>query len=519
MSRRFYFTFAILGLICLLASLWQGYEVTQLGGRLQRIDEKTQRERLLQLSLPRVEEKLHELLAPEIARLGEAPRVGIPLYPVNLEGKSDFVTCYFMQTPANLFIAEGQRDEGIALTQDPQLIDTIRRKAYNPNAPLFDPNENHQLSGGDQKAVFGVYEVFETDFTKEIKQTDKASPYFGWSDGKQLVYMRRIPTTHGYTAEGMLINWDLLREKLMPSIEPELKDASLALPRRDVATNISTLPLSLDAGESILMPDSPQREEAIRSALISAWLFCASSVVLIFALFAFFTRYERRRSDLIAAVTHELRTPLTSMSLSTEMLKEGLIPPDKIKEYHGNLHRESLRLSHLVENILAFARINRVKRGGRPDHGRCEELLPPLLDKMKRHLEQAGFQCSYQIDRRCQLLQLKTDLILLEQILTNLADNSIKYGRGEKAIVNIQVQQQRRTIIIRFSDKGAGLDDHIKNHIFVPFKRAQESEGKPGVGLGLALSRSLARALGGELTLEHSDSQGCSFIISLPTGD
>ncbi len=519
MSRRFYITFAILGLICLIASIWQGYEVTQLGGRLQRIDEDTQRERLLQESIPKVEQKLQELLAPEFARLGEAPRVGIPLYPVNLDGKADFVTCYFMQTPANLFVADGQREVGYALTQDPQLIDTIRRKAYNPNAPLFDPSENHQLSNGDQKAVFGIYEVFETDFSKEIKQTDKASPYFSWSDGKQIVTMRRIPTTHGYTAEGMLINWERLRDKLMPCIAPELKGASISLPRRDVATNISTIPLTLDAGNSILLPDATEREDAIRRTLFTAWFFCGSSVVLIFALFYLFTRYERRRSDLIAAVTHELRTPLTSMRLSTEMLKEGLIAPDKIKEYHSNLHRESLRLSHLVENILAFARINRVKRGGRPDHGRCGDILPPLLDKMKRHLEQAGFQCNTSIDRRCQLLQLKTDLILLEQILTNLADNSIKYGRGDKASVTIQVQQQRRQIIIRFSDKGTGIDEQIKRQIFVPFKRASESEGKPGVGLGLALSRSLARALGGELALEHSDTQGCSFIISLPTGD
>ncbi len=519
MSRRFYITFAILGLICLIASIWQGAEITQLGTRLQNIDEATQRERLLQQSIPRIDAKLKELLTEETARLGAAPKVGIPLYPVPLEGKANFVTCYFLLTPAHLFIAEGQELEGMIVDQDPQLVDTIRRKAYNPNAPLFDPNDNHQLTGGDKKAVFGIYEVFETDFSKEIKQSGQVGEFFGWNDGKSIVYMRAIPTSHGYAAEGMVINWDLLRQQLRPCIESELTDATLTLPKRGEKPNISGIPLYLNAGKSVKLPDAVEREDAIRTTLISAWLFCGSSVVLIFALFYFFARYERRRSDLIAAVTHELRTPLTSMRLSTEMLEEGLVPPDKLKEYHSNLHRESLRLSHLVENILAFARINRVKRGSRPDSGRCEEILLPLLDKMTRHLEQAGFKCSYTIDRRCKLLQIKTDLILLEQILTNLADNSIKYGRGEQPIVNIQVQQQRRQILIRFSDKGDGMDEKIKHQLFVPFKRATGSEGKPGVGLGLALSRSLARALGGELTLEHSNKQGSSFIIYLPTGD
>ncbi len=518
MSRRFYITFSILGLLCLIASIWQGFEVSQLGSRLQRVDENTQRERLLQQSIPRVEAEITRLLAPEIARLGTAPKVGIPLYPVNLEDKANFVTCYFMLTPAHLFIAEGQELEGMVVEHDPQLIDTIRRKAYNPNAPLFDPNENHQLSGSGQKAVFGVYEVFETDLSKEIKQTEPAGSFFGWSDGKQLIYMRAIKTTHGYAAEGMVINWDLLKRKLMPFVEPELVNAELSLPARGQKTNIFPLPLTLKAGDAVKLPDAKEREDAIRTSLISAWLFCGSSVVLIFALFAFFARYERRRSDLIAAVTHELRTPLTSMRLSTEMLKEGLIPADKLGEYHANLHRESLRLSHLVENVLAFARINRVKRGGRPDHGRCEEILPPLLDKMGRHLQQAGFKYSYSIDRKCKLIQIKTDLVLLEQILTNLADNSIKYGRGEQAQVAIQVQQLRNQILIRFKDTGAGIDEKLKSQIFIPFKRANASEGKPGVGLGLALSRSLARALGGELALENSNAQGSSFVISLPTG-
>ena len=112
-------------------------------------------------------------------------------------------------------------------------------------------------------------------------------------------------------------------------------------------------------------------------------------------------------------------------------------------------------------------------------------------------------------------------MLSVEQILTNLADNSIKYAEAEHPEVNINVLQTHRVLSIRFSDNGPGIPVELQKSLFRPFSRSARSENgrKPGVGLGLALSRDLARSIGGELTLEKTDNKGSTFLLTLPLGE
>ena len=109
-------------------------------------------------------------------------------------------------------------------------------------------------------------------------------------------------------------------------------------------------------------------------------------------------------------------------------------------------------------------------------------------------------------DKRAELLTLHTDIISLEQIFTNLADNAIKYAAtAEHPTISISTMRGHDTLSIRFADNGPGIPPKLQRGIFRPFSRsARDVEGrKPGVGLGLALSRDVARSIGGNLALEQ----------------
>jgi len=209
------------------------------------------------------------------------------------------------------------------------------------------------------------------------------------------------------------------------------------------------------------------------------------------------------------------------MKLDIERLRSGCLPSKRAAEYHEMLSNESRRLGHLVENVLSFAKLTRGKVRGRQDVGACSKLLPELFARVKERLNKNGVDFHYTLDPRTTLITLRTDLLSVEQILTNLADNTIKYAEAEHPAVSINVLQTHRTLNIRFSDNGSGIPRELQKDLFRPFSRSAKSESgrKPGVGLGLALSRDLARSIGGELSLEKSDAKGSTFLLNLPLGE
>ncbi len=521
MKKKLTLILAFFSLLVIGAALWQAHEAATLEERLLQIDRQTQANRLLELSLPRVQAEVSRLLNAERNKLGKKPPIGLMYYNMPAGGKADFNDGFFMLTSKGLQCPQG--DEGLQEWMDrtPIIVNTIRRKAYNPNAPVIDPSKNIEYDPELHKAIISVYEVADPDLNLPLKLTGQPGPFFTWFYEGLLVCQRSIPTTHGKAADGFIINTKKLAEHLLPLVEPGLEAPEIRLIHRGEVSNLSPLPMILKPGNLVQLPDSGLREEALFGTVASAWLISVLSIIILFGLLAFYARLERRRSDFVSAVTHELRTPLTSFNLYTEMLRNGNLPPEKVAEYHETLYNESRRLGHLVENVLAFAKLTRGKVRGRQDVGACSKLLPELFSKIKERLAKNGVDFHYTLDPRTTLITLRTDLLSVEQILTNLTDNAIKYAESEHPAISINVLQTHRTLNIRFSDNGSGIPKELQKELFRPFSRSAKSESgrKPGVGLGLALSRDLARSIGGELSLEKSDDKGSTFLLNLPLGE
>ncbi len=521
MKKKFTLIMLFFSLLAVAAALWQGYEAAHLDSELRRIDERTQGRRLVELSQPRMQSELQRLLRAECNKIAPVPDVNSSQYPAPVTERADFNCGFFLLTATGLKVPPGEEDYANKIQQAPAIFNTIMRKADSPESPIYDPNNQAKYDTRRTVPVFSVFQVPETDLSKPIKRTGDPQPWFAWHYGDNLVYMRSIPTSHGNAAEGFIIDARKLAAHLLPLAEKGLEAPDIGFVKKGEKVNLAPLPLILRPGDKISLPDTAERAKALRGTVVSAWLIAGSSVAVIFGLLAIYARLERRRSDFVSAVTHELRTPLTTFTLYAEMLRDGRVPAEKVDEYHDTLCRESQRLAHLVENVLAFAHLSRGKVRGRQDVGPCAKLLPPLFDKITARLKQAGFSTSVTLDPRCKLLSLRTDLLSVEQILTNLADNAIKYAGGDGAAVAINVLQTHRAIAIRFGDRGEGMGEEAKKKLFHPFSRsAQASKGsKPGVGLGLALSRDLARSIGGELMLERSDAKGTTFVLTLPLGE
>lgn len=522
MKNKLTFFFLFFSVLAISAALWQAREAAGLEDKLSAIDKETQARRLVALSLPRLQGELSAMLAAERAKMSDIAPLDQYVYPTPEDGRADFNRGFFLLSPAGLLTEQGVAELPCEQGNATAVTDTIRRKADNPSAPIYDPNKSSRsYDPRTHLPVFGVYQVKDIDFTSPMRQEGTPSPFFAWNYKNDLIYMRSVPTTHGQAAEGFLIDLDKLRTHLLPLVEPGLGTPEIDVPKRGEAPSLSPLPLVLRPGKDISLTDSGERSDALRGTVASAWLISALSIILIFGLLAFYARLERRRSDFVSAVTHELRTPLTTFNLYTERLNSGTLSPEKVKEYHETLYHESRRLGHLVENVLAFAKLTRGKMRGRQDCGSCSTLLPSVFNKVCAHLQAAGFTTHYTIDPRTALLSLRTDLVSVEQILTNLADNAIKYVEVAEPSVHISVFQGHRVLYIRFTDNGPGVAAEVRPKLFRSFSRSAQSDtgSKPGIGLGLALSRDLARAIGGELTLERSDEKGTCFLLTLPLGE
>lgn len=364
--------------------------------------------------------------------------------------------------------------------------------------------------------------------------------------GDALLLARRVTVEGREFVQGCRLNWEALRERLTRELldllpharlEPLTDAAAGAAPRR-----LAALPVRLLPGE----PAATVRFEQatpLRLALLAAWVCVLTAVGAVAFVLRGTLVLSERRAAFVSAVTHELRTPLTSFRLYTDLLMASpALEAEKRTGYVATLRREALRLSHLVENVLAYARL---ERGRHPTRMQClslSALLEPMLPRLAERAGQAEMRVELALAGEERELRVLADPSAVEQILFNLVDNACKYARpepGELARGAIRLSgagvecgsgpggaRARRWVEVHVSDHGPGIDAADAPRLFRPFHKSARDAAHtaPGVGLGLALSRKLARAMGGDLRLltprarcDAADQSGARFVLTLPT--
>lgn len=223
-------------------------------------------------------------------------------------------------------------------------------------------------------------------------------------------------------------------------------------------------------------------------------------------------RAEELRANLLRSISHDLRTPLTSISGTAALLMENDMDADRRRELYGSIYDDSIWLIDLVENLLAITRIE--------EGSRLKNMQPELLDDVLReataHMDRKAEKHSVSVRLGDELLMAYMDGRLVVQVLINLLNNAVKYTPPGSHI-ELSAQENGDLVTVRVADDGPGISDEAKGKIFDMFYTADNArgDGRRGMGLGLALCRSIVSAHGGEIYVEDNVPHGAAFVFSL----
>jgi signal transduction histidine kinase len=263
-------------------------------------------------------------------------------------------------------------------------------------------------------------------------------------------------------------------------------------------------------------PPSPARR-LLDAALVALGAIMVLGLLAIYQSARTVVDLSERRSQFVSAVTHELKTPLTNIRMYVEMLEQGIAAtPEREQTYLGIIGSESARLSRLINNVLELSRLEKKQRQVNMQPGRLEEVLAEVRAVMAPKLAQEGFELIVQADG---LPEFAFDREAVLQILINLVENSIKFGRNEsqrRIIIGARVVQAEVRIAV--ADTGPGIAKGALKKVFDDFYRADNALTRTtsGTGIGLALVRKLARAMGGRVAAANNTGSGCTITVSLP---
>ena len=344
---------------------------------------------------------------------------------------------------------------------------------------------------------------------------------------ENLVLARRVIVEKEEFVLGCWLDWANLRRSLLTAVSDLLPDAALeAMPnglpdpkvRMLASLPIKLLPGALPAGTWI------QSASPVTFALAVAWAgLLLAGIATAFLLHGTLSLSERRAA-FVSAVTHELRTPLTTFKMYSEMLADDMVPDAQRHHYLQTLTVEANRLSHLVENVLAFAGLERGNARFRVERISLGALIYHAKPRLVQRAEQSSLVLQEDADESARQAVVRADPAAVEQILFNLVDNACKYAATNTAerVIHLEaIAGENQFAILRIRDHGQGISPEGTKRLFRPFsKSADDAAGSaPGVGLGLSLCRRLSRNLGGDLRLVSAVGHGACFELRLPATD
>lgn len=335
--------------------------------------------------------------------------------------------------------------------------------------------------------------------------------------GDQLILARRVSRGGATFVQGCWLDWPVLSARLRQEVADILPEVEL-MPAKveDVARSLATIPVKLAIPPATYRPTE---WTPIHLALALAWVGLLVAASAAGVTLSSVLALSERRAAFVAAVTHELRTPLTTFRIYAEMLSEGMVSAENEPVYLETLRAEAERLSHLVDNVLQYARLERGRRQAPRETLTVEALIGRVAPPLTRRADQVGLKLETAVSPEVAVVRVTTDAGAFEQILFNLVDNACKYASsGSDRRLHLEVAADGDRVVVRVRDHGPGISAAGRRRLFRPFsKTVQEAaQTAPGVGLGLALSQRLARELNGQLRLERTDASGTVFALALP---
>jgi two-component system sensor histidine kinase KdpD len=219
---------------------------------------------------------------------------------------------------------------------------------------------------------------------------------------------------------------------------------------------------------------------------------------------------NRLQAALFSSVTHDLRTPLASITASVSSLLEPGAPLGERDrgELLETIRQEADRLNRLVGNFLDLSRM----RAGALTPARAPAALDEIIEGVVARLEPVLRGHEVRLLLRENLPEIPVDVLLIDQVLTNLLENAVRFSPPGKRIT-IAAARWDGGVQVRVADQGPGIDPGERERVFEPFVRG---DGSSGTGLGLAIARAIVEGHGGRIRIGDAPAGGTAVIIELP---
>lgn len=226
------------------------------------------------------------------------------------------------------------------------------------------------------------------------------------------------------------------------------------------------------------------------------------------------TKLARLRGDFVSGVSHELKTPLTLIRLYGEMLLYGQdLREEERRNYYQIITGEGERLTHLIEKVLDFSRIDRGLKQYNLKEGDLAPIVGRTVELYGQYLIRQGF--SIETNLAAELPPVRFDPEAVSQALLNLMDNAARYS-GQSRFIALRLSCANDKVIFEVEDHGPGIPASERPKIFDQFYRGPNSAGKGGYGLGLYLVKHIMDAHGGNIELESEVGRGSLFRLIFP---
>ena len=220
---------------------------------------------------------------------------------------------------------------------------------------------------------------------------------------------------------------------------------------------------------------------------------------------------EKARKMLIAGISHDIRSPLTSIQAYAEGLIDGIVKsPEKQRLYLETIRRKAVELSGLLTQLITYV------RSGVLSTSEMEESdIARMIEKEVRDNEEDYRNRGLAVHCSLDPVYLSCEDFLIKRLISNIADNSIRYKTRECARLDISLENRGSEAVLTFKDDGPGVPEEKLESIFLPFYRLDESRGRPenGSGLGLAIVSNIAQKLGG--SCRACNDNGLKIIITI----
>jgi PAS domain S-box-containing protein len=227
---------------------------------------------------------------------------------------------------------------------------------------------------------------------------------------------------------------------------------------------------------------------------------------------------NRLKSEFLANMSHELRTPLNGIIGFAELMHDGKVGPVSAdhKEYLGDILTSSRHLLQLINDVLDLAKVESGKMQFRPEPVQLEKLVREVRDVLRTLTAEKRIRLSWEIDPT--LTGIVADPSKLKQVLYNYFSNALKFTPEEGQVTVRARPDGAESFRLEVQDTGIGIKAEDFGRLFVEFQQLDASTAKKyqGTGLGLALTRRIVEAQGGEVGVESKLGQGSTFYAVLP---